>query len=141
MKTGFYFLATSLLLFISLSCSKGGSVDDTEYANNPSDVTAPVLTINTPAPDQVFNNGNSINVTGRVTDDLGLYRGTIRITNDLNGDVLKEQAYEIHGILAYNFNISHVAAVSVASNYTVTVWFEDHGSNTAARSVKIKVNP
>ena len=36
------------------------------------------------------NSGNAINVTGRITDELGLYRGNIRITNDGNGGVLKE---------------------------------------------------
>ena len=56
------------------------------------------------------NSGNAINVTGRITDDFGLYRGTIRVVNDANGVVLVNQPYEIHGMLLYNFNINHTAA-------------------------------
>ena len=33
-----------------------------------------------------------------------LYQGSIRITNDANGELLKQQLYEIHGVLSYNFN-------------------------------------
>jgi hypothetical protein len=89
----------------------------------------------------VFISGNVINVTGRITDDLGLYRGSIRITNDANNAVVKEQLYEIHFVLSYDFNISYTTNVSVPSNYTVTVFFEDHGYNNATKSVKVKVNP
>jgi hypothetical protein len=130
-----------------ISCSKGsgtginGGGNGGEHINNPSDTIAPSLTINTPSENQVFSNGSVINVTGRITDNAGLYRGSIRIINDANGIVLKEQLYEIHGLLAYNFSISHTAASAVASDYIVTVWFEDHGYNSATLSVKIKVNP
>jgi len=130
-----------------ISCSKGGGAGDPGggngggHINNPSDTAAPSLVINTPAENQVFSNGSVINVTGRITDNAGLYRGHIRIINDANGTVVKEQLYEIHGLRAYNFNVSHTATVSVASDYTVTVWFEDHGYNSATLSVKIKVNP
>jgi len=109
--------------------------------SSPQDTTAPVLNIVTPTDNQVFTSGASINVTGNINDDLGLYRGSIRITNDANGQILKEQLYEIHYILAYNFNISYTPLVSSPSDYTVTVSFEDHGLNTTSKSVKIKVNP
>jgi len=130
-----------------LACSKGGTITDDGsgngggHVNSPADTIPPELTINSPANDQVFANDSSISVTGRISDNNGLYRGHIRITNDANGDVIKFQAYEIHGITAYNFNISHTVNVSVISNYTVTFWFEDHGYNSVTKSVKIKVNP
>jgi hypothetical protein len=76
-----------------------------------------------------------------VTDDAGLYRGTIRIVNDATGFALVNQPYEIHGLLLYNFNIPHNTSVATSSDYTVTVSFEDHGSNSTSRSVKVKVNP
>jgi len=130
-----------------LACSKGGTVADDSNGNggghvsSPSDTIPPELVIHSPANDQVFANGSTVSVTGRITDNNGLYRGRIRITNDADGAVIKEQAYEIHGITAYNFNISHTVNVSVISNYTVTVWFEDHGYNSVTKPVKIKVNP
>src|SRR5689334_2965176 len=90
---------TGAVLF-AVACSKGGSSADNGGGPHPTpspvDTIAPVLTINTPTPNQVFTSGNIINVTGRITDDLGLYRGSIRITNDANNAILKEQLYEIH---------------------------------------------
>lgn len=129
-----------------LGCSKSGGLGDYNggggsHVNNPSDTIPPVITISSPAPEQVYNNGATINVTGNISDNNGLYRGTIRVTNDATAAVLKEQSYEIHGLTSYNFNISTSATVSVVTNYTVTVSFEDHGSNTTVNTVKIKVNP
>ncbi len=146
MKTRIHILLffAAILMFV-VACSKGGSSthDDGGGVPTPSpiDVTAPVLNINTPASNQVFASGNVINITGRITDDYGLYRGSIRITNDANGALLKEQLYEIHYVLSYDFNISYTTNVTTPSDYTITVFFEDHGFNNASKSVKVKVNP
>ncbi len=131
----------TILTVVLISCSKGGSVPDDQHIIDNNDLIAPVIEITTPTDGQVFSYGNSISVTGKVTDVGGLYRGSIRITNDANGALIKEQLYEIHGFQLYNFNITHPASVAVASDYTVTVRFEDHGNNVTAASVKVKVNP
>jgi hypothetical protein len=151
MKRWFVAIFTGLAILISLAaCTKGGAgtgdVDggsggNSSHLNNPADTTPPVVKINTPVADQVFATGGVINVTGKVTDGDGLYRGSIRITNNVNGAVLKEQLYEIHGILQYDFNVSYAASVTVVSDYTVTVSFEDHGQNITSVSAKVKVNP
>lgn len=136
----FFLVSTSIVL---LSCSRGGTPDDGNgpHIINNDDSIPPVIVIYTPVPDQLFTSGNSINVTGKITDTGGLYRGSIRITNDANGALLKEQLYEIHGFQLYNFNTSYTTSVTTASNYTVTVSFEDHGTNVTTTSVKVKVNP
>jgi hypothetical protein len=145
MKTRVHLLVCFLATVVfALACSKGGSSGDDNGghpAPSPIDTIAPVLIINTPTSNQVFTSGNVINVTGRVTDDLGLYLGSVRITNDANGALLKEQLYEIHYILAYDFNVSYSANVTTASDYTVTVSYKDHGFNITTKSVKVKVNP
>jgi hypothetical protein len=149
MKRGSAFLLAGVIVLLVAACSKGGApVDDGtsgggggDHIYNPTDTTAPVLDIYSPTLNQVFTNGAVINVSGRIADDYGLYRGTIRIVNDANGSVMKEQQYEIHGILSYNFSINYTAAVTVASDYTVTITFEDHGLNAVTKSVKIKVTP
>ncbi|MEO7922705.1 MAG: hypothetical protein ABIR30_03445 [Chitinophagaceae bacterium] len=143
-RTGLLILG--LIVLLAAACSKGGvpyddSNDGGAYVYNAGDTTAPVLNIYTPVDNQVYTNGNAINVTGRITDDAGLYRGKIRIINDATGSILKEQQYEIHGIATYNFNISYTTAVTSPADYTVTVSFEDHGLNSATKSVKVKVNP
>jgi hypothetical protein len=143
-----FFFAIAVVCLIA-SCSKGGdgsgAVDDGSgggppHVFTPTDTTAPVLDIYTPTTNQVFTNGNVITVTGKIADDLGLYQGTIRIVNDANGDVLKQQQYEIHGVLSYNFNIAYTTAITAPSDYTVTVTFNDHGLNSTTKSVKVKVN-
>ncbi len=138
----------SFLVVIVAACSKGGlGTTDNGIGGGGAhdsgivDTIPPTLEIYTPTDNQVFNSGNSINVTGKISDDLGLYRGSITITNDANGAVLKEQLYEIHYVLSYNFNISYTTSVNTPSDYTVTVSFEDHGLNWATKSVKVRVNP
>lgn len=131
---------------LMFSCSKsgsggnGGTVDGT-HVFNPSDITPPVLVINSPVANEIFLNGNSIVVTGKITDTQGLYQGSIRVVNDANGALLKEQLYEIHGVLSYNFNSAYVVNTVTAGIYTVTVSFNDHGLNTVTQSVKVQVGP
>ncbi len=116
-----------------MGCSKSGSsTDDGGGGGGPhivtdNDTTRPVLTVLTPLSNQVYASGSSISVTGTITDDMGLYRGSIRITNDVTGEILKEQLYEIHGIRSYNFNVPAIATVAAVTDYTVSVFFEDHG--------------
>ena len=145
MKKWFILMGLFGVVFTSLfSCGKGGTAineDSGPHYYVPDDSIAPVLQIATPAPDQVFLSGNTINVTGRITDENGLYRGSVRITKDANGEIVKEQLYEIHGILDYSFSVNETATVTTASDYTVTVWFEDHGLNKTTKNVKVKVNP
>jgi hypothetical protein len=142
------FFSSLLITTALLSCSKGGVVDPGgngggggPHIIDLNDTIPPALDIYTPTANQVFTNGNTIGITGKVTDNGGLYRGTIKITNDATGAVVKEQLYEIHGFQSYNFNISHTTSVTTASDYTVTVSFEDHGYNTTTKSVKVKINP
>ena len=140
------FLLMAVVLFVSCSKSGGSIYDGTgggggSHIDNPADIVAPVIEITTPSENQVFANGSTITITGKLTDDLGLYRGTVRIVNDANASLVKEQIFEIHGLLTYNYSTSYIATVSTISNYTVTVSFEDHGNNMSTKSVKIKINP
>lgn len=132
---------TVCFLVVVMACTKGTAVDDDLHTINDNDTLAPVLTIHTPIADQQFSNGNTITITGRITDESGLYRGSVKLINDANGETLKQQAYEIHGVKDYSFTVSHTAVVTAVSNYTVVVNFEDHGLNNVNRSVRIKVNP
>ncbi len=136
------------LMLTILSCSKGG--DDSggsgnggndPHVYNPTDVAAPLITINSPLANQVFSSGNTINISGNVSDDLGLYRGQIRIIDNENGVEMKQQTYEIHGLKSYNFSLNYVPNVSSAKTYTLAVFFEDHGYNPGNKSVQVTVNP
>lgn len=129
---------------IFIACNKGGygpPDDNGPHVINPSDTIAPAIDIYTPADAQVFTSGNSMSITGKVVDSGGLYRGSIRVIDDANGNVLKEQLYEIHSVISYAYTVSYTPSVSTISNYTVKVSFEDHGLNVTTKSVKVKVNP
>lgn len=135
------------LLALLTGCSKGGPGNtgnnggNGPHIINPQDTVPPVIELYTPTANQVFKSGNTINVTGKVSDGDGLYQGSIRITNDANNGVIADQFYVIHGINLYNFSMPHTVSVTTAANYTVTVSFEDHGLNTVTKSVKIKAEP
>jgi phosphate-selective porin len=140
------FFAAVLFVTIIVACSKSGTTTVQDegggvHVYTPTDTIPPVVDIYTPAAAQTFSNGNSISITGKLTDDYGLYRGTIRITNDASGTLVKEQQYEIHGLLSYNFNFSHTVFTLAAADYTIAVSFEDHGTNVTTKTVKVKVNP
>jgi len=133
-----------VLTIVALACSRSGTDVDPNggpHVINYYDSIAPAVEIYTPAADQVFTSGSNISITGKITDETGLYRGSVRVTNDANGELIREQLYEIHGFLSYNYTVNYIAQVAALSNYTITVSFEDHGLNTTSRSVKVKVNP
>ncbi len=129
------------------ACSKpNGSSDDGSGGGGPhvvadDDTTRPVLTIVTPVNNQTYTSGTAISVTGTISDDLGLYRGSIRITNDITAEVLKEQLYEIHGVKNYNFSVNTPATVTAATGFTVSIFYEDHGLNSVSQTLKVLVNP
>jgi len=129
-----------IIVFVT-ACSSGGvqAVDD-PHIFNPADTTIPVVDIYTPSENEVFSTGDTIRISGKVTDN-SLYRGNIRITNDANGAVVKEQLFEIHGFQVYNFYLEHKTIVLAVTNYTVTVQYQDHGFNTGTNAVKVRVNP
>lgn len=140
-----FLLIISIVMLTALvfaSCSKGGiEKENPDHVINMSDTTSPVVEISTPASSQIFASGTSINITGKITDNLGLYKGTISVTNSANNEVLKEQEYEIHGLLAYNYSLSYTTSVTKPSDLIVAVQFEDHGLNVTRAEVRVKVNP
>jgi hypothetical protein len=128
------------LIFTCFACGKGGTVKEEPHVIIDKDDTYPVVEINTPTENAVFISGNTINVTGKVSDN-SLYQGRIVVRKDSDGSVVKEQYYEIHYIPIYNFSMSFSVSVIAATDYTISVKFEDHGHNLTAKTVKIIVNP
>ena len=133
----------AILLLIVSACSKTkGSSDDDDHHNggDTQDTTYPVIRIDKPLADQVFISGDTITVDEFITDN-GLYHGKIKIVNDANGLIVDEKSVETHFFTSYNFVFKHKSSVTVVSNYTVTVEYEDHGNNITTQTRKIKVNP
>jgi hypothetical protein len=140
-RTSLIVVLVSVLMFISCSKTKGsGGIDDDDHHVDENDTTFPVIRIDSPLPNQVFVSGDTIKVEGLITDN-GLYRGKIKITNDLSGLVVNEQLYETHFYTSFNFSFKHKTSVTVPTDYTITVEYEDHGLNVSTQTRKVKVNP
>ena len=90
-----------------------------------------------PAARQIY----SIIVEGKVTDNKKLYKGKIFISNSTSGIVVAEQYYETHFLQVMDLRLTYKATVSLATEFTVTVEFEDHGLNKATQTLNVKVNP
>jgi hypothetical protein len=130
-------IATAIIV---AACSKGGQAAEDPHTSDFSDSTTPVVELKSPTDNQLFTSGDIIKVEGKVTDN-SLYRGSIGITDDANAAIVKEQLYVIHGYQSYDFYVEYKTAVTVVTNYTVTVQYEDHGLNAGIKAVKVKVNP
>ena len=81
-------LLQGIALFVT-GCSKAGDTMD-EVPDN----IFPLLVVNKPLNNQVFNNGDTIFVEGMVSDDKMMYKGRIKISDDGNGFVVKEEFFE-----------------------------------------------
>lgn len=143
-KNFIYGIVLSCICFLTgISCTKTATESTNNDDNHPldmSDTSYPIISIDRPVANQIYTNGDTIKIEGKVTDN-GLYRGKIKITNDVNGLVVNDQSYEVHFFPSYNFSFFHKTAVTVVSDYTISVEFEDHGLNTTTLTVKVKVNP
>lgn len=112
-----------------VACSKkGSSVSDREL---------PVITINTPAGNQVFQAGDAISVTGTATDNQKLAEVHVHVYNNTTGAEL----YDIHHAplaSSYNFNESFTAQSGIF--YKIQIMAIDVSANTAYATVYAQVN-
>jgi hypothetical protein len=136
-------LIVAFVFTLLASCSKtkgSGGTDDDDHHVDVNDTTYPVIRIDNPLANQVYISGDTIKVEGLITDN-SLYRGKIKITNDINGLLINEQLYETHFFTSFNFSFKHKTSVIVPTDYTITVEYEDHGLNVSTQTRKVKVNP
>ena len=100
-----------------------------------------MITVSKPTANQVYISGDSIIVEGKVTDDKKMYKGKVQIKNDANNFVMAENYYETHFLPAINFRLAYKAEVTVPTDFSILVEFQDHGDNTSTATIKVKVNP
>lgn len=111
------------------SCSKKGStVSDREL---------PVITINTPAGNQVFQAGDAISVTGTATDNQKLAEVHVHVYNNMTGAEL----YDIHhNPLAPSYNFSESFTAQAGILYKIQIMAIDVSANTAYATVYASAN-
>jgi hypothetical protein len=102
------------------------------------DTVPPTIALSLPADNQVYTNGQTINIKG-VLKDSDLHAATITITNDAGGAALYNTYLSIHGTSSYNVNENWVSAVTSVTNATLKVEAVDYSGNKAERKVPVKI--
>ena len=139
------FLLTLLVVLTSvmiISCSKvGAGQQENLDAIDQNDDVFPVVTVSKPTANQLYASGDSIIVEGKVTDNKIVYKGKVQIKNDANNLVMADSYYESHFLQAINYRLAYKAEVTVPTDFSILVEFQDHGANTSTTTIKVKVNP
>ena len=143
MKKYFYFTAILILTsVIMISCSKvGGEAEGSLDAIDLDDNIFPVITVSKPTANQEYISGDSIIVEGKVTDDKIVYKGKVQIKDETNNFVMAEGNYESHFLQVINYRLAYKAVVTVPTDFSILVEFQDHGANMSTTTIKVKVNP
>ncbi len=144
MKRFLYFIVTLFSAgMLLLACSKVGSATDEGDPNeiDQNDGVFPVITVLKPSANQLYRSGDSIVVEGKVTDDKKMYKGKVQIKNDANNFVMAEMHYETHFLLEMNYRLAYKAEVTSPTDFSILIEFQDHGTNTSAATLKVKVSP
>jgi len=143
MKKYFYFAGMLVLAsVVMISCTKVGAGEEQNLdAIDQSDDVFPVITVSKPTANQVYTSGDSIIVEGKVTDNKIVYKGKVQIKNDANNLVLADAFYESHFLQLINYRLAYKANVTVPTDFSILVEFQDHGANTSTATIKVKVNP
>ena len=126
MKT--FLLLLSLLVF-AISCSKNSTGER--------DIILPIITITSPTNAQTFTNGQTINITGTITDDNYIAETHIHVTNILTGSLLMD-VHLYPAAASATFNQSFTAAAGI--NYKIQVIAKDRAVNEGRASVEVSCN-
>ena len=142
MRKIFYFIVIVSAVVVIAACSKvGGEEQDDPDVIDQNDNVFPVINATKPSVNQVYRSGDSIIVEGNVTDDKKMYKGKVQIKNEASSLIVAENYYETHFLQAMNFRLAYQAIVTAPTDFSVLVEFQDHGMNTSAAIIKVKVNP
>ena len=143
MKNYFSFMVIFVLAsVIMFSCGKVGvAQEETPDMIDQNDDVFPVIAVSKPTANQVYASGDSIIVEGTVTDNKIVYKGKVQIKNDANNLVMADGLYESHFLNAINYRVAYKAVVTMPTDFTILIEFQDHGANVSTSTVKVKVNP
>lgn len=116
-------------LLLLAACSKSSAKDK--------DYEPPVLTLNTPADNQVYTSGQNIRIAGTATDNKFINQIHIVISNLATGT----EYLHIHihpNSNSYNFNQAYAAQGGIS--YKIEVIVDDASTNSTAKSVEVSCN-
>jgi Bacterial Ig domain len=124
----------TLLLYLSLIILLASCKKDSAAAN---DTQPPVITINSPAANQVFIAGQPISISGSITDNNYIAEVHIHVSNTNNGALLMDvHLYPAASTAVFNQSITAVAGV----NYKIQVIAKDKAVNEGRSTVEVSGN-
>lgn len=101
------------------------------------DSQPPVITINTPVASQIFSGGESINITGSITDDKDIAEVHIHVSNTVTGTLLMDvHIYPAINTTSFSQSITAVSGI----NYKILVTAKDKAINEGKSSVEVSTN-
>jgi len=121
-------LVPLLLVIVLQACSKNEKLKDNEL---------PVVTITSPNNNQVFSAGETVNITGTLSDNQKLTEVHVHISNNSTGTLL----IDIHrnpGAATYSLNESFQTLAGI--NYKIQVIARDNSANENRSTVEITSN-
>jgi len=119
-----------LLLFVFLGCSK--DEDNTEQDNE-----LPVIVINSPDNNQVFNAGDRVIITGSVTDNKQVEELHIHVTDIFTGALIID-VHRAPQTSSYSLNESFQTQSGI--DYKIEIIAKDNSNNENRASVEISTN-
>jgi hypothetical protein len=128
-----------LILFFITSCKKTDDHDD-NHNHSSGDTNKPMVQISSPSELKMYNNGDTIQITGKATD-ASLHEMVIKIVNSADGSELFKSTPTVHDLTEYNFNVKWKSSVNDHTNAKVIVLAEDHSSNVGSDTVNIHIMP
>ncbi|MEP7374799.1 MAG: Ig-like domain-containing protein [Chitinophagaceae bacterium] len=122
------FLSLILVMITLGACSKNSTAKDNEL---------PVITITSPASNQVFSAGEMVNITGTLSDNQKLTEVHVHISNSSTGTLLID-IHRYPAAATYNLNESFQAQAGI--NYKIQVIAKDNSANENHATVEITSN-
>ncbi len=125
-------MRAGIILFIFIQLLQGCSKDPSEK-----DTTIPVVAINFPVQGNVFTAGQTIPISGTITDDQYIAEIHIHVTNTNTGALLMDVHLYPAGNTA-TFNQSITASSGI--NYKIQVIAKDKAVNEGRSTVEVSCN-
>lgn len=118
-----------VLFLIGPSCSKNPTAEN--------DKTLPVITISSPADGQVYTAGQTITITGSISDDKYIAEVHIHVSNTNTGTLLMDvHIYPASANTTFSQSITAAGGV----NYKIQVIAKDRAVNEARAAVEVSCN-
>lgn len=128
------FIILSCFIFVYASCKKE---EDHDHHHDTDDSTIPVVTLTSPIENATYHNGDTVFITGSVTDNE-LHAGTIIIRDDTTLTDYFSQIHNVHQQSSVAINFQYiVSGITTNRAVTLSVTYEDHKPNVGTATRKL----